>query len=105
MLDQLKPGQTVTCTIKAVPGNAAGIKTLTRLMQMDRRVVKGLRKAQKRRRKELTWKPRGGREWANRERTSDIVQVRAGESWSMTFVPHIASDLRSVEEWIDVKAN
>lgn len=104
MLDQLKPGQTVVCTIKARPSNAAEVKTLTRLMQMDPRVVKGLRKAQKRRRDEMKWKPRGGREWANRELVSDIVQVKVGESWSMTFVPHIASDLRSVEQWIDVKA-
>lgn len=96
-------GQQLTCTITKVPAKAAQVKTLTRLMQMDPKIAKGLRKAQERRRRDMRTYSRGGVTWYVRELVNDIAEVKKGNSWAMTWTPHIANDFASVQGFVAIK--
>ena len=104
MLDSLKPGQSIACTIKKVPRTHGGQETLSRLMRMDPGVQKKLRKSQTRRRQNMLVYNRGNRDWTSRKKCPRIVEVAEGAAGTMVYTPHIAPDLRSVEDCISIKA-
>ncbi len=99
-----KPGQTIRCTVARKPMAAAKRNTILRLMQLDPSTVRGLRKAQERRRKTTRSYIRGGREWFVRQRCADLAQVETGESWEMAYTPLLAADIASVEPFLKVEA-
>ncbi len=100
MIDQLSAGQLITCTIAKAPNAEAPTKTIARLMRRDPETLKGLRRAQKLRRDRMHAYTRGGRLWYDREKSSKIVRVAKGETWTMPFTHDIAPDLKSVESYL-----
>jgi hypothetical protein len=103
MIDSLKPGQKVRCTIDAVPRSKGGRDTIARLMRLDKDVAKGLRRAQAHRKRTMNVYVRGGRDWHSRIRAGKNLRVTPGESWTFAFVPQIRADLESVQECISIE--
>jgi hypothetical protein len=104
MSDAIAPKKTVTFTITGVPTREASIKTLQRLMRMQPRIQRGLKKLAKRRdRKDNIDHPRGGRLWTSRVRATKLVNVSKGESFTLTLTPQIIADVRSVEKYLDAR--
>ncbi|MEQ8843238.1 MAG: hypothetical protein RIB58_00145 [Phycisphaerales bacterium] len=103
MTDTLAPGAKVTCTITAEPRSRAAKVTIGRLMKLDPSIQRGLRKAQTRRRQNMRVYTRGGRDWYAREKCGKGGQVKAGNSFTMTYVPHIADDIKSVEKYLKLE--
>ena len=103
MIDTLKPGQTIRCTVLKEIGTHSARSTVLRLMRCDPEIKRALRGAQHRRMKRLIVRSRGGRPWAVREKSASIAQARAGQSWTMTWFPHIAPDFRSVERYLKIE--
>lgn len=102
MIDSLKPGQNVRCTLVKLPQAASAGKTILRLMRRDPVVVKGLRKSHKVRQRTTVIYNRGNRDWVQRQKCAKIVELRVGNDWTMPFDPSIAPDMRSVSEYISV---
>ena len=97
-------GQDTTFTITSVPQRPADRKTLTRLMQMEPSVKKGLRAlAKKRRQHDNRTYIRAGVEWTDRKKATKIVRVAQGESFTVHVTPQIVNDLKSVERFISAK--
>lgn len=103
MIDNFSPGQLVQCTVTKVPKRADQQATIARLMRQDPEIRNNLKHAQKRRRKNMRYKTRGGRPWAIRPRAVRYANVNQDASWRMRFVPQIAPDLKSVQQFIDIK--
>lgn len=104
MLDTLKPGQKISCTITAVPRRTDVVQTVERLMRRDLKASKGLRKAQRQRRQGMVIYNRGNRDWVKRELCSKIVHCVEGKSWSMLFTPDLLPEFRNVAKFVTVKA-
>ncbi|MCC6426690.1 MAG: hypothetical protein IT435_07695 [Phycisphaerales bacterium] len=103
MLDSLKPGQKITCTITKAPRGEARISTLERLMRRDPVANKALKKGHKRRQQNLNVYNRGNRDWTSRVKVAKVVRVDAGEAWSMVFTADLLPDFKSIAEFIEVK--
>ncbi len=103
MINDLAAGDRVTCTITSEPRAAAAGKTIERLMRRDPDNKRGLKRAQKLRGDRMNAYTRGGRLWYARERPARVVRAVTGESWTMVFTHDIAPDLRSVEQYLELK--
>jgi hypothetical protein len=103
-IDTLKPGQSVRCTIVKAPRTEDRLQTILRLMRKDAGIRRGLRKAARRRRQHMVIYNRGNRDWVKRERVGKIARVAAGESWTMLYTPDVATDLKSVEKYLQVSS-
>lgn len=104
MLDTLKPGQTISCTVTTVPRTVDQVQTVERLMRRDLHAAKGLRKAQRQRRQGMVIYNRGNRDWYKRELCSKIVHCTQGKTWSMLFTPDLLPDFRNIQKFIAIKA-
>ena len=104
MLDAIKPGQTIRCTITSEPRREDTRQTILRLMRRDPGIARGLRRAQKRRRANMNSYIRGGKMWHARERVGKIAKVQADAQWTMTYTPDLASDFRAVEKHVKVES-
>lgn len=102
MLESLKAGQKVVCTITKEPRGDAR-DTVMRLMRFDPDHKRALKAAQEHRDKTMIIRSRGGRPWAKRVKSSKIVIPNQGSSWTMTWFPHIAPDFKSVSSCVEVK--
>ncbi|MCB9838307.1 MAG: hypothetical protein H6813_03130 [Phycisphaeraceae bacterium] len=102
--DAIKPGQTLTCTVTAEPRTEDDRQTIARLMRQDPAVKKRLKGAQKFRLDNLVVRSRGKRPWAVRRRVAKVARVERGATWTMPWLPNLAGDLRSVEQYIEFKA-
>lgn len=103
-LSDLKPGQTIRCTLTKEPRSRGATATVTRLMQMSPETARGLRKAQKQRRQGMIVYNRGNRDWYKRAKCGKQVRLEAGATWTIPFSVQIAPDLRSVESVVTVEA-
>lgn len=103
MLDTLKPGQTIRCTLLKAPMAAGNRKTILRLMRRDPSVVRGLRKSQAIRRRTTVVYNRGNRDWVQRQTCGKIVRLTTGHSWSFTYDASIAADLKSVHAFLKIE--
>lgn len=103
MVDSLKPGQKIRCTISKNPRSKGATDTVARLMRQDPEIAKGLRRAQAYRKRNANIHNRGGRDWYARAKAGKNLRVAPGESWTMTFVPHLAPDLRAVENVLSIE--
>jgi hypothetical protein len=99
-MSDFKPGQSIRCTVKSIPGSASGKSTILRLMRQDSDIRKALRRGQKERFRKTRVYIRGGRDFYIRPRAGKIAHVATGESWTMDYIPHLAGDLRSVEKFV-----
>ena len=103
MLDNLKPGDAIRCTVSQEPRAAAKTKTIARLMRRDADITAGLKRAQELRRKRMKVYIRGGRDWYSREKAAKITIVRKGATWTMAFTPDLANALRSIETYLNIE--
>jgi hypothetical protein len=104
MLENIKPGQKITCTLVKAPKAEASRKTILRLMRRDPDVVRGLRKSQNVRRRTTVVYNRGNRDWVQRQTCGKIVRLTPGHSWSFFFDPAITGDLKSVGDYLKISA-
>jgi len=104
MIDTLKPGQQIRCTIVNEPNTDHASSTVLRLMRLDPDIKRGLKHAQLRRMKRLIVRSRGGRPWAVREKSSKLAHTAKGQSWTMTWIPHVAPDFKSVASFLKIES-
>lgn len=102
MLDSLKPGQTVTCTVLATPRTMNRRQTVERLMRLDPANRKALRTAQRKRAQRINIYNRGNRDWVSRETCAKVVLVKPGAVWKMRYSLDLAKDLKAVEKYVKV---
>lgn len=103
MLDQLQPSQALRVTVSRVPRTQDARQTIARLMRQDPEIRRALRKAQRGRRRNERVKPRAGRVPVVRPSAAKVAKVEPGASWTMSYFPQIADDLRSVSEYLEIK--
>lgn len=104
MIDALKPGQTIRCTILKLPKAAADKKTIERLMRRDPQVIRGLRRSAHLRAKTTVTYNRGNRDWVQRQKVGKIVRVVKGNTWTCVFDLNAAPDLKAVSTFVKVEA-
>jgi hypothetical protein len=103
MPDSYSPGQRLEITVKREPRAASEVKTIERLMRQDMEIKRALCTAQRNRRQNLYVRSRGKRPWEVRRRCARYASVHPGARWTMTFVPHLQDDLRSVQDHLEVQ--
>lgn len=96
MIESLKPGQNIKCTVSSLPRKRDSIDTIERLMRRNPVVARGLKKAHNQRQQTLNVYIRGNRDWTSRVKCGKIARVVAGASWVMPFDLSISKDLASV---------
>lgn len=103
MLENIKPAQTITVTIKAVPGRRDARQTIARLMRQDDEIKAGLRRTQAYRRKNMLIRTRAGRPWTVRKRRTLVAKVEKGASWTMPYFPQLVRDIESVAQFLEIR--
>jgi len=103
-MSDFAPGQQIRCTVKDLPANKGGRDTILRLMRQDPQISKALRRSQHERSRTTPFHQRGGRRWYVRPRPGKIAKLERGESWTISFVPHLGPDLKSVEPYLEIEA-
>lgn len=104
MLDNIKPGQNIRCTVVKAPRARGARKTVERLMWRDPVVSKGLRKSHKVRQRTTEIYNRGNRDWVKRQECARIVEVVRGANWTMIYHHDLAKDINSVKDYIQIQA-
>jgi hypothetical protein len=102
MLENVKPGQTIRCTVTRDVHRDADAKTICRLMRQDPDVKRRLKQTQEHRMQNLVVRSRGKRPWAVREKATKAVRAAKGQTWEMTYIPHLRDDMLAVERYLDV---
>lgn len=102
MLENVKPGQTIRCTVTRDVNRDADAKTICRLMRQDPDVKRRLKQTQEHRMRTLVVRSRGKRPWAVRQKATKAVKAAKGETWEMTYIPHLHDDILAVEKYLDV---
>lgn len=100
--DTLTTGAQIRLTVATMPQAKGPTDTIARLMRRDPANARALRRAQEVRAKRLNRYIRGNRLWTSRETPAKVVRVVRGASWSLTYTPDIAPDLRSVAKYLTV---
>jgi hypothetical protein len=104
MSDVIAPTKKVTFTIKKSPRRVADVKTIQRLMLMQRSIQNGLRKLSKRRKRHDNYtSPRAGRMWMTRMPTTKIARVEKGATFTLTITAQLMPDIKAVEKYLDAK--
>ncbi len=99
----IAPGSRVNVKIVQEPTNAAGRKTLERLLSKSPAAQKEARRQEKVRRAGFRTKQRGGREdWAFRVPRQSPVDLKVGEAGTITASIDVLKDLRSIERFVEV---
>ncbi|MBL0927056.1 MAG: hypothetical protein IBJ11_05300 [Phycisphaerales bacterium] len=99
----LRPGQKLKLTVTSAPRSFGATSTIERLMRQDPDIRRRLKGAQEHRMKNLYVRSRGMRPWEVRRPASKYVSATPGNSWTMTFFPHIAPDVASVAEYLKIE--
>ncbi len=103
MIETLKPGQMIRCQVAKAPHAEAPVDTIERLMRLDPKVVRGLRRAQRRRRQEMVVYNRGNRDWYKREKCARISKCATGASWTMKYNLDLKRELESVAKYLKIE--
>lgn len=98
----IKPGTTVTVTVKKTPNCEAAAKTLSRLFAKDPANRKPRLFRKKLLAAAVTGHRRGGRTWYGHERAPRLFQPVSGDSCSLRATCDVIRDLGSVERFIAV---
>lgn len=104
MLDAIKPGQKIRCTITRDVRVEDAQSTIERLMRFDPAVKRRLKAAQEFRMKNLKVVSRGRRPWECRVRSARYAVASKGAVWTMTYFPQVANDFKSVGTYLKVEA-
>lgn len=102
-MSDLKPGQTVKCTVLALPNTDNRQQTVERLMRLDPSTKRSLRRAQTKRAQRMNVYIRGNRVWTSREHPAKVVDVKQGATWTMRYSVDLMADLASVKQFIKVE--
>lgn len=102
-IDSVSAGETLVCTVAKKPKAHAPNMTIARLMRLDPKNVKSLRRAQHLRSRRMNTYIRGNRVWHSREKAARVVWVSNGQSWSLPMNPSIAPDLKSVAAYLTIE--
>jgi len=104
MLDKINPGDSVTVTVTKTPTNAAGRKTLERVLCKDPGHAAEVKRQRRIRDKNTPMSTRGGRWriWEGRIVKQHPVTGQQGESGTVTATYDLLQDLRSVERFVEV---
>lgn len=99
-MEDIKPGQWITVTVKQEPRTDAGRKTLVRMLNKDPEV----RKEQERKKKTrpVGEHQRGGRMWKDRPRHLRPTTVEAGKSFRVLATIDVLKDMQSLEPYVDL---
>ena len=103
MLENVKPGQTIRCTVTRDVNRDADVKTISRLMRQDPDIKRRLKQTQEHRMRNLVVRSRGRRPWAVRQKATKAVRAARGQSWEMTYIPQLRDDILAVERYLDVQ--
>lgn len=104
MLDSLKAGQAIRCTVTRdirIPRHKA---TVERLMRANPDLKRKLKKAQEYRMQTLDVRPRGGRPWEARVKSAKYAVALNGTTWTMKFIPQVLNDFKSIEQYLKIEA-
>jgi hypothetical protein len=104
MIDSIKPGQTVKCTILKEPLTTDDKQTVMRLMRKDPAIQRRLRRSQMMRRRNMVVYNRGNRDWYKRDLVGKIAVVKAGSTWEFTYTLELGRDMKVVERFLKVEA-
>ena len=103
MSETIAPSQQYTFTVQRVPEKQSHRKTLQRLMYMQPDIQRGLdHLARRRRQKDNITTIRAGCEWVIRKRTTKLVNLEPGATFTLRLTPQILPDVRSVERYLDI---
>lgn len=103
MLENIKPGQNIKCTVVKEPRREDARQTVARLMRLDLDIRRRLKKAQEHRRKTLVVRSRGKRPWAVRRACAQHAIPHKGATWTMAYVPHVVPEFKAVSEFVKVE--
>lgn len=103
MFENVKPGQTIRCTVTKTVRVDDDADTVLRLMRCDPEVKRQLKGAQEHRVRTLLIRSRGKRPWEVREKSSKQVRAIAGATWKMRYFPHIAPDFAAVAKYLKIE--
>jgi len=103
MLDTVKPGQTIRCTVLRNVKKDDDAQTIVRLMRQNPEIKKRLKKAQEYRMRNLFIRSRGKRPWAVRKTSSKPAHASEGATWTMVYIPHLMNDLASVSKYLKIE--
>lgn len=104
MAAQLRPGSTITLTLKKAPTNAAATKTLSRLFAKDPIHQKARRRRKKLLAEKVDVRRRGGRPWEVRAKAPPLVRPVMGEACTILATPDVIRDLGKLERFVSVKS-
>jgi hypothetical protein len=104
MLESLKPGQNVRCTVVKAPRTDDASQTILRLMRKDPTVCRRLRRSQMMRRRHMIVYNRGNRDWYKRATCGKIARVTPGATWSFTYTLEHGRDMKTVEQFLKIEA-
>ncbi len=104
MADSIAAQKTVTFVLTKVPKRTPQRKTIERLMRMQPRIQRGLKKlAQRRRRHDNVRYIRAGTEWVNRTKVTKLARLQPGATFTLMITPQIIPDIKSVESYLAVE--
>lgn len=101
-LESIKPGTHIDIKVVKRPTNAAGVKTLVRVLRKDREAMREDRRLRDARERNTRHEQRGGRQWAVRVPAQRPVQAEAGETGRVLASVDVIRDLQSVEKFVEV---
>lgn len=104
MLQSLKPGQSIRCTVTREIRIHDDYETVMRLMRFDPRLRRLLKSAQEHRVRTLVIRSRGKRPWEVREKSARQFRASKGSQWTMRWMPHVVKDFEAVEKYLKVEA-
>lgn len=104
MLENVKPGQTIKCTVVKEPRVEDARQTVSRLMRQDPDIKRQLKKAQEHRMRTLYVRSRGKRPWEVRRPASRHAIPHEGATWTMAYFPHVRPEFEAVEQYVKVEA-
>lgn len=104
MLENIKPGQTIRCTVTSNVQREDDAQTIVRLMRQDPDIKRRLKKSQEYRMRNLYVRSRGKRPWAVRQTSGKGAHAVKGATWTMTYIPQLANDFRAVSDYLSVEA-
>ncbi len=103
MIESIKPGTQIRCTVIKEPAREDDRQTISRLMRQDLDIKRALKSAQEYRMRTLYVRSRGKRPWEVRRPAARHAIPKQGAQWTMTHVPHFISDFRAVSDFIKVE--
>lgn len=102
-MSDIKPGSQITVTVTKQPTNAAGRKTVVRLLSKDENVKLENNRLKKARENHFRQTRRGGRFWDVNVVKQHPVKGLEGETGTITATLDVIQDLASVQRFVEVK--